>query len=245
MYKQFKRRDIVSQFRKIVLITGGNKGIGFELAKQLAEKNFQVLLGSRSRDKGQNAVSALQKIGYESRFVELDVDNEESVHNALEYIQQTYGRLDVLINNAGVYLDEGLKLSEEDSAILEKTMRTNLLGPYHLIRSFLPLMRKNNYGRIVNISSGYGQMDEMDYSGAGSYKLSKLALNGLTRILASEVSGNIKINAVCPGWVRTDMGGPNAPRSAEEAASSIVWLAELVEDGPNGGFFRNGQRISW
>jgi NAD(P)-dependent dehydrogenase (short-subunit alcohol dehydrogenase family) len=151
----------------------------------------------------------------------------------------------VLINNAGVYLDEGLKLSEEDSAILEKTMRTNLLGPFNLIHSFLPLMKKNNYGRIVNVSSGYGQMDEMDYSGAGSYKLSKLALNGLTRILASEVSGNIKINAVCPGWVRTDMGGPNAPRSAEEAAQSILWLAELEEDGPSGGFFRNGQQISW
>ncbi|NHM30234.1 SDR family NAD(P)-dependent oxidoreductase [Neobacillus terrae] len=235
----------MSQFRKIALITGGNKGIGFELSKQLAEKNFQVLLGSRDRDKGQKTVSSLQKQGYEVSFVELDVDNTESIQKAVECVQQTYGRLDVLINNAGVYLDEGIKLIEEDPAILEKTMRTNLLGPYHLIRSFLPLMKKNNYGRIVNISSGYGQMDEMDYTGAGSYKLSKLALNGLTRIIASEVSGNIKVNAVCPGWVRTDMGGPNAPRSAEESSRSILWLAELEEDGPSGGFFRNGQRISW
>ncbi|MDQ0200342.1 SDR family oxidoreductase [Neobacillus ginsengisoli] len=235
----------MSKFRKIALITGGNKGIGFELSKQLAEKNFQVLLGSRNRDRGQKAVSSLQKLGIESSFVELDVDNPESIENTVKDIQDTYGRLDVLINNAGVYLDEGLKLSEEDPTILEKTMRTNLLGPYHLIRSFLPLMEKNNYGRIINISSGYGQIDEMDDYGAGSYKLSKLALNGLTRILASEVSGNIKVNAVCPGWVRTDMGGPNASRSAEEAASSILWLAELEEDGPSGGFFRNGKRISW
>lgn len=235
----------MSQFRKNVLITGGNKGIGFELAKQLAEKNFQVLLGSRDRVRGQNAVSSLQNLGIDVRFVELDVDNPESIQHAVEYVQVTYDRLDVLINNAGIYLDEGLKLSEEDPIILEKTMRTNLLGPYHLIRSFLPLMKQNNYGRIVNISSGYGQMEEMDYSGTGSYKLSKLALNGLTRIIASEVSGNIKVNAVCPGWVRTDMGGPNASRSAEEAARSILWLAELDEDGPSGGFFRNGQRISW
>ena len=235
----------MSQFRKIALVTGGNKGIGFELIKQLAEKNYQVLMGSRNKNNGETAVSVLHKQGYEVSFVELDVDNTESIQKAVEYVQQTYGRLAVLINNAGVYLDEGIKLIEEDPAILEKTMRTNLLGPYHLIRSFLPLMKKNNYGRIVNISSGYGQMDEMDYTGAGSYKLSKLALNGLTRIIASEVSGNIKVNAVCPGWVRTDMGGPNAPRSAEESSRSILWLAELEEDGPSGGFFRNGQRISW
>ncbi|MBO9129510.1 SDR family oxidoreductase [Bacillus sp. 165] len=235
----------MSQVKNIALITGGNKGIGFELSKQLAEKNFKVLLSSRNEDNGKKAVSSLQKQGVDISFVELDVDHMESIQNAVEYVQQRYGRLDVLINNAGVYLDEGQKLSEEDSAILEKTMRTNLLGPFHLIRSFLPLMKKHNYGRIVNVSSGYGQIDEMDYSGAGSYKLSKLALNGLTRILASEVSGNIKINAVCPGWVRTDMGGPNAPRSAEEAARSILWLAELEEDGPNGGFFRDEKRISW
>lgn len=235
----------MSQFRNIVLVSGGNKGIGLELSKQLAEKNYQVILGSRDRVKGQNAVSSLQKQGIDIRFVELDVDSPESIQNAVKDIQDTYGRLDVLINNAGIYLDEGLMLSEEDPSILEKTMRTNLLGPYQLIRSFLPLMKKNNYGRIINISSGYGQLHEMDEPGTGSYKLSKLALNGLTRILASEVSGNIKINAVCPGWVRTDMGGPHAPRSAEEAARSILWLAELEEDGPNGGFFRNGKKISW
>lgn len=235
----------MSQVKNIALITGGNKGIGFELVKQLAEKNFQVILASRNKENGKNAVSSLQKLGIEISLVELDVDNIESIQNAVEYVQHKYGRLDVLINNAAVYLDESLKLTEADPAILEKTMRTNLLGPFNLIHSFLPLMKKHNYGRIVNVSSGYGQIDEMDDYGAGAYKLSKLALNGLTRILASEVSGNIKINAVCPGWVRTDMGGPNAPRSAEEAARSILWLAELEEDGPNGGFSRNGQRISW
>ncbi len=235
----------MSEIKKIAFITGGNRGIGFELGKQLAEKNYQVILGSRNKEKGQNAVSSLKNLGYDIHVVELDVDHTESIQKAAEYVQQTYGRLDVLINNAGVYLDENEKMSEEEPAILEQTLRTNLLGPYHLIRSFLPLMMKNQYGRIVNISSGYGQMDEMDQTGPGSYKLSKFALNGLTRLLAAELSGNIKINAVCPGWVRTDMGGPHAPRSVEQAAQSILWLTELDEDGPNGGFFRDGHTIDW
>lgn len=237
--------DELSQLKKVALVTGGNRGIGLELVKQLAEKNFQVILGSRNREKGLNVAYSLKNNGYDIEFVELNVDDTKSIQNAVEYIQKTYGRLDVLINNAGVYLDEDLMMSEEDPSILEQTLNTNLLGPYHLIRSVLPFMRKHNYGRIVNISSGYGQMDSMNQSGSGSYKLSKLALNGLTRLLAAEVSGNIKINAVCPGWVRTDMGGPHAPRSVDEAAESILWLTELEEDGPNGEFFRNGQRISW
>ncbi|SFA78104.1 MULTISPECIES: SDR family oxidoreductase [unclassified Bacillus (in: firmicutes)] len=235
----------MSQYKGIALITGGNRGIGFELGKQLAVKNYQVILGCRNKEKGQNAVNSLNKAGYDMHVVELDVDHIESIQNAVEYVQQTYGRLDVLINNAGVYLDENLKMTEEDPDILEQTLRTNVLGPFHLIQSFLPLMKKNNYGRIVNISSGYGQMDGMDHTGPGSYKLSKLALNGLTRLIAAEVLGNIKINAVCPGWVRTDMGGPHAPRSVEEAAQSILWLTEVDEAGPNGGFFRNGQKINW
>lgn len=233
------------QSRKIALITGGNRGIGSELAKQLAEKNFQVIVGSRNKEKGQMVFSSLKNIETNIHVIELDVDHHESIKNAMKYVQQTFGRLDVLINNAGVYLDENQKMTEEDPAILEQTLRTNLLGPYHLIRSFLPLMTENNYGRIVNISSGYGQMEEMDQTGPGSYKLSKFALNGLTRLLAVEVSGNIKINAVCPGWVRTDMGGPHASRSVEDAAKSILWLTELDENGPNGEFFRNGLNINW
>ncbi|MDQ0247561.1 NAD(P)-dependent dehydrogenase (short-subunit alcohol dehydrogenase family) [Bacillus fengqiuensis] len=235
----------MSEIKKIAFITGGNRGIGFELGKQLAEKNYRVILGSRNKEKGQNAVSSLKNLGYDIHVVELDVDHTESIQKTAEYVQQTYGRLDVLINNAGVYLDENEKMSEEEPAILEQTLTTNFLGPYHLIRSFLPLMMKNQYGRIVNISSGYGQMDEMDQTGPGSYKLSKFALNGLTRLLAAELSGNIKINAVCPGWVRTDMGGPHAPRSVEQAAQSILWLTELDEDGPSGGFFRDGHIINW
>ncbi|MGA9228283.1 MAG: SDR family oxidoreductase, partial [Mesobacillus sp.] len=240
-----KEMVLVIQNKKIALITGGNRGIGYELGKQLAEKDYQVILCSRNADKGQEAASSLKNLGYDVSVVELDVDDTNSIQKAVEYVQQTYGRLDVLINNAGVYLDEEIKMTEEDPTILEKTLRTNLLGPFHLIRSLLPLMKEHNYGRIINISSGYGQMAEMDQTGPGSYKLSKLALNGLTRLLAAEVSGNIKINAVCPGWVRTDMGGPHAPRSIEEAAKSILWLAELDQDGPNGEFFRNGLQINW
>ncbi|WP_205685183.1 SDR family oxidoreductase [Peribacillus acanthi] len=228
--------------KKIALITGASRGIGLELSKQLAEKDFHVILGSRNKEKGQMAV---QQLGYEMSVMELDVDDLSSIQNAVEYVRQTFGHIDVLINNAGVYLDKTDRMSEEDTTILEQTLKTNLLGPYHLIRSFLPLMKENNYGRIINVSSGYGQTDGMDQIGPGSYKLSKFALNGLTRQLAAEIDGNIKINAVCPGWVRTDMGGPHAPRSVEQAAQSIVWLTEIEEDGPNGGFFRDGQSIKW
>ncbi|MBS2971025.1 SDR family oxidoreductase [Metabacillus sp. KIGAM252] len=235
----------MNQTKKTALITGGNKGIGFELVKQLAEQNYQVLVGSRNRARGEKAAASLQNLGHDVHFVELDVDRKESIQLAAEHVRQVYGRLDVLINNAGVYMDGNSPLLEADQDLLERTLKTNLLGPYHLIQSFLPLMKKYNYGRIVNVSSGYGQMDGMDEKGPGSYKLSKLALNGLTRQLAAEVSGNIKINAVCPGWVKTDMGGPHAPRTAEEAARSIMWLAVLDEEGPNGGFFRDGKEIKW
>lgn len=235
----------MSDSKKVALVTGGNRGIGFELCKQLAVKGYHVLLASRDSRKGSQAVKKLQDMGLDVTFLELDVEHVQKIAEVADFVQQAYGRLDVLVNNAGVYLDEGVYLSEIKPGYFEKTMQTNLFGPFHLIRAFLPLMKQNNFGRIVNVSSGYGQMDEMDHPGTGSYKLSKLALNGLTRLFASELSGNIKINAVCPGWVRTDMGGPHAPRSVGEAAESILWLVDIGQDGPNGKFFRDGKEIRW
>jgi NAD(P)-dependent dehydrogenase (short-subunit alcohol dehydrogenase family) len=132
-----------------------------------------------------------------------------------------------------------------DPSILEKTMATNFFGVYHVIHSFIPLMEKQRYGRIINISSEYGAMSEMSYQGVDAYKLSKLALNGLTQLVAAEIKGDIKINAVDPGWVSSDMGGPSAPRTPKQAAESILWLATIGPEGPNGGFFRNGRRIDW
>lgn len=231
--------------KRVALVTGGNKGIGFELCKQLGMKGYQVLLGCRDPEKGRLAVSNLNGLGLEATPVELDLHNLDTVQLAVRITEETYGHLNVLINNAGVFRDGQSKLIELPSGVLEGTMNTNFFAPYHMIRAFLPLMEKNDYGRVINVSSGFGQMRELGHPGYGSYKISKLALNGLTQVLASEVTGNIKINAVCPGWVRTDMGGPNAPRSVEQAAKSILWLTDLKEDGPNGKFFRDGEEISW
>ncbi|MEH7120984.1 SDR family NAD(P)-dependent oxidoreductase, partial [Neobacillus vireti] len=178
-------------------------------------------------------------------FVVMDVDNQESIRQAAITVNERYGRLDVLINNAGVYLEENKKLVTMDPSILERTMTTNFFGAYYCVCSFIPLMEKHGYGRIINVSSEYGAMSEMSYPGVGAYKLSKFALNGLTRLVASEINGDIKINAVDPGWVSSDMGGPSAPRTPKQAAESILWLATTGPEGPNGGFFRDGKRIDW
>jgi NAD(P)-dependent dehydrogenase (short-subunit alcohol dehydrogenase family) len=235
----------MSQDKHVALVTGGNRGIGYELVKQLALKGFKVILASRDSEKGHEATQKLKESNLDVSFVEMDVNNQESIHQAAVVINEKYGRLDVLINNAGVYLEENRKLVAMDPSILERTMTTNFFGAYHVIRSFIPLMEKRGYGRIINVSSEYGAMNEMSYSGVGAYKLSKFALNGLTRLVAAEINGDIKINAVDPGWVSSDMGGPSAPRTPKQAAESILWLATVGSEGPNGGFFRDGKQIDW
>ncbi|MFD1178981.1 SDR family oxidoreductase [Paenibacillus puldeungensis] len=230
---------------KVALVTGGNRGIGYELVKLLALKGFKVILASRDPEKGHKAIQQLRKSNLDVSFVSIDVDNRESIRQASATVNERYGRLDVLINNAGVYLDENRKLVAMDPSILEKTMATNFFGVYHVIRSFIPLMEKQGYGRIINVSSEYGAMSEMSHQGVGAYKLSKLALNALTQLLAAENHGDIKINAADPGWVSSDMGGPSAPRTPKQAAESILWLATIGPEGPNGGFFRDEKRIEW
>jgi NAD(P)-dependent dehydrogenase (short-subunit alcohol dehydrogenase family) len=230
---------------KVALVTGGNRGIGYELVKQLALKGFKVILASRDPEKGQKAIQQLRESNLDVSFVSIDVNNQETIRQASTTVNERYGKLDVLVNNAGVYLDENKKLVAMDPSILEKTVATNFFGVYHVIRSFMPLMEKQGYGRIINVSSEYGMMSEISHAGVGAYKLSKFALNGLTRLLAAEIHGDIKINAVDPGWVSSDMGGPSAPRTPEQAAESILWLATIGPEGPNGGFFRDGKRIEW
>ncbi|MBT2730775.1 SDR family oxidoreductase [Bacillus sp. ISL-75] len=230
---------------KVALVTGGNRGIGFELVKQLALNGFKVILASRDPEMGHEAAQRLKESNLDVSFVVMDVDNQESIHQAAIIVNERYGRLDVLINNAGVYLEENKKLVAMDPSVLERTMTTNFFGAYHVIRSFIPLMEKQGYGRIINVSSEYGALSEMSYQGVGAYKLSKFALNGLTRLVAAEINGDIKINAVDPGWVSSDIGGPTAPRSPKQAADSILWLATVGPEGPNGGFFRDGKRIDW
>ncbi|MFJ8259847.1 SDR family oxidoreductase [Peribacillus asahii] len=230
---------------KVALVTGGNRGIGYELVKQLALKGFKVILTSRNPEIGHEAVQKLKDSNLNVSFVVMDVDNQESIYHAAATVKKEYGKLDVLINNAAVYLDDNKKLVAMDPSILERTMATNFFGAYHAIRSFIPIMEQQGYGRIINVSSEYGAMSEMSYPGVGAYKLSKLALNGLTQLIAAEIKGDIKINAVDPGWVSTDMGGPSASRTPKQAAESILWLATTGPDGPNGEFFRDGQRIGW
>lgn len=231
--------------RKIALVTGGNRGVGYELCKQLALRGYTVILTSRDAEKGHEAAQKLKESALDVSFVQMDVDTPGSIRQAAITVNARYGRVDVLINNAGVYLDENEGIVTMDPSILKQTMATNFFGAYHAIRSFLPLMQKQGYGRIINVSSEYGAISEMSDQGAGAYKLSKLALNGLTQLVAAEIKGDIKINAVDPGWVRTDMGGPSAPRTPKQAAESILWLATIGPDGPNGEFFRDGKRIDW
>jgi NAD(P)-dependent dehydrogenase (short-subunit alcohol dehydrogenase family) len=235
----------MSQDKQVALVTGGNRGIGYELVRQLELKGFKVILASRDPEMGHKAAQKLKESNLDVSFVVMDVDNQESISQAANKVNERYGRLDVLINNSGVYLEENKKLVAMDPSILERTMKTNFFGAYHVIRSFIPLMEKRGYGRIINVSSEYGAMSDMTYPGVGAYKLSKFALNGLTRLVAAEISSDIKINAVDPGWVSSDMGGPSAPRTPKRAAESILWLATIGPEGPNGGFFRDGKQIDW
>ncbi|WP_155010470.1 SDR family oxidoreductase [Priestia megaterium] len=230
---------------KVALVTGGNRGIGYELVRQLAMKGFKVILTSRNSETGHKAVQKLKDSHLDVSFLTMDINNQTSIGQAAAKVSEQYGKLDVLINNAGIYLDKNQKLVNLDPSVLEKTLETNFFGAYHVIRSFMPLMEQQAYGRIINVSSEYGAMSEMSSSGVGAYKLSKLILNGLTQLIAVESTKDIKINAVDPGWVSSDMGGPSAPRTPQQAARSILWLATIGPEGPSGGFFKDGKQIDW
>ena len=235
---------------KIALVTGGNRGIGFEVCRQLASKECQVILTSRSKQKGEEAVRKLAAENLKVSFQQLDVTDQQSVDRTVESVLKEFGRVDILVNNAGVYLDKstaegGSSILTTDIGLIQKTLDTNTFGPLRLIQKIAPSMRKNNYGRIVNMSSGMGQLTEMNGGYAG-YRISKTALNAVTRITADEMEGtNVLVNSVCPGWVKTDMGGPEAELTPEEGADTVVWLAMLPEGGPTGGFFRERKKIDW
>jgi NAD(P)-dependent dehydrogenase (short-subunit alcohol dehydrogenase family) len=235
---------------QIALITGSNRGIGFEIAKQLAMKKIQVILTSRNSANGEAAVRKLAKDGVNKVVsMELDVSNQVSVDKLSDEVEKTFGRLGILVNNAAILIDkDNVTASNADLETVRATLETNLIGAWRMCKTFIPLMKKNSFGRIVNVSSGSGEFEYMATSGGywPAYSVSKASLNALTVMLASELKGtNILVNAVCPGWVRTDMGGSNATRSVEEGAATPVWLATLPDGGPTGHNYYDKKQISW
>jgi NAD(P)-dependent dehydrogenase (short-subunit alcohol dehydrogenase family) len=237
----------VSGHPKIAVVTGANRGLGFETCRQLARHGLRVVLTSRDPAKGQAAAETLRKEGLDVHHQPMDVTRTDQVERLASYIASEFGRLDVLVNNAGVFLDPyrppGNSVLDADLDTVQRSLDTNLLGALRVCQALIPLMRGE--GRVVNVSSGMGQLAEMNGCCPG-YRFSKVGLNALTRILADELQDTrIKINSVCPGWVRTDMGGPNATLSVEQGVDTIVWLATLPDDGPSGGFFRDRQPIPW
>ncbi len=234
----------MSPDRLVAIVTGGNRGIGHEICKELSGAGCNVVLTSRNEEEGRRAVAKLHHNDTVA-YRRLDVTDSKDIASLRDWILKTYGRVDILINNAGVYLDEGVSVFDVDENIMQDTFAVNFYGAFHMCRAFVPLMRQNGYGRIVNVSSGYGAMSEMG-GYVAAYRISKAALNALTLIMANELrDGNIKVNAVCPGWVRTHMGGGMAPISPEAAAKDIVHFALVDAKGPTGGFFRHKKPIQW
>lgn len=234
-------RDVL----RIALVSGGNRGIGFEICRQLARRNVHVLLTARDERKGQQAVARLRSEGGDVQFHPLDVADAESITRIAGFVNAEFGRLDILVNNAGIYPDEDVSGLKVDLATVRRAMEVNTYGPLLLCQVFIPMMRRRHYGRVVNVSSGAGSLTEMT-GGTLAYRLSKVSLNAMTRILADEVRGTgILINAMCPGWVRTTMGGRHAPRSVEEGADTAIYLATLPDNGPTGGFFGDRKPIPW
>jgi NAD(P)-dependent dehydrogenase (short-subunit alcohol dehydrogenase family) len=234
----------LEQISHVAIVTGGNRGIGYEVCKELSMSDCRVVLTSRNEEEGKKAIASLHAHDNIS-YHKLDVTDINDISSLKGWILKKYGRLDILINNAGIYLDEGVSVFEVDEKIVQETLAANFYGAFHMCRAFVPIMKENGYGRIVNISSGYGAMNEMaGYQAA--YRISKASLNALTLIMADELRDlNIKVNAVCPGWVSTEMGGKMAPTNPQIAAKDIVHFALVDTKGPTGSFFRYKKAIQW
>jgi len=232
---------------RVAVVTGANRGIGLEICRQLARRGgIRVVLTARNETKGKAAAGQLRDEGLEVDFHELDVTSEKSVETLAGWLEGTCKRCDILVNNAGILADpRGSRFLDSRPETYRQTLDTNVFGALLLSQALVPIMKRSRYGRIVNISSGQGQLSEMG-AGTPAYRISKAALNALTRILAAELKGSgILVNSMCPGWVKTDMGGPGAPRTVQQGADTAVWLATLPDDGPTGGFFRDRKTIAW
>jgi NAD(P)-dependent dehydrogenase (short-subunit alcohol dehydrogenase family) len=229
---------------RTAVVTGGNRGIGLEVGRQLAGDGFSVILGSRDPAEGAEAAERLQAAGLAAEARALDVADPQSVADFGTALARDHDSLDVLVNNAAGYYDTWQTGVGADLDVVRDAFETNVLGAWRATQACLPLLRRSNGARIVNVSSGGGALTDMG-GGTPAYRVSKTALNALTRILAAELRGDgILVNSVCPGWVATDMGGPGG-RPVEDGAASVMWAVQIPDDGPTGGFFRDGRRIDW
>lgn len=238
--------------QKVAVVTGANRGIGLEISRQLAKNGFLVVLTSRDEKKGLTACDCLRKEELPVRYHQLDITHAASIEKLAAFLENEFGRCDVLVNNAGIFPD--LKVVHKGSSLsifnvkldtIREAMETNVYGTLLVTQALIPIMKKNNYGRIVNLSSGMGQLSEMN-GGYPGYRISKTAVNAVTRIFADELKDvNILINSMCPGWVKTEMGGPDAPGTVEEGADTAVWLAMLEDAAQTGKFFRDKKEIDW
>jgi len=240
-----------SNQKKIALVTGANKGLGFEISRQLAQQGFKVVMGVRNTIKGQVAVNRLLQAGLDVELQHLDVTDTESIETIRRYLDKTYGKLDILINNAGVCLDRGQQPSKVSLTVIRETLETNFISVIAITQVLLPLIRRSEAGRIVNMSSGRGSLTqhsdpECHYAKTLAYNSSKTALNAFTVMLAAELEETaIKVNSADPDWCRTDMGTEAATHSVEEGADTPVWLATLPADGVTGGFFNSRNPVPW
>jgi NAD(P)-dependent dehydrogenase (short-subunit alcohol dehydrogenase family) len=236
--------------QRIAVVTGANRGIGLELCRQISKLGISVVLTARDSDAGNLAREKLAEEGINVRFHQLDVTDRESIQGLTAFMENgpnsgQLGRVDILVNNAGIYIDRGISPLEVGAELVRRTMETNFYGALRLTQSLVPMMKRNRYGRVVNVSSQMGSLTDMGRGGL-AYRVSKSALNAMTRVLANELRGaNILVNSVDPGWVRTDMGGRGATRSLAEGADTAVWLATLPDGGPTGGFFRDRRPRAW
>ncbi len=223
----------------IALVTGANRGIGFETSRQLARAGMRVLLGARDPAKGEAAARGLARDGLSVEAVALDVTDA----GVIQALAARLATVDVLVNNAGIDYDADQTAFSADLARVRRIFETNLFGAWAVAEAVAPGMRKRGWGRIVNVSSGAGSLSSMGRDPPG-YSASKAALNALTRLMAAEFKGaGVLVNSVCPGWVATDMGGGGRPVS--EGAAGVVWAATLPDGGPTGGFFRDGRPLAW